>query len=157
MLQRPSRRPVRALIVDDQIIIRNLLRALLTKTGFSIIGESNNGEKALVMADQLKPELVCLDITMPGMSGLETLKRLKQSYPQTKAYWPTPWMLRALAQGWILSPTVKARPAALKYRIMAREFPTSICSGFLIPSLRLSPRERNGPGFVTGLSDSQTG
>lgn len=84
MLQRPSRRPVRALIVDDQIIIRNLLRALLTKTGFSIIGESNNGEKALVMADQLKPELVCLDITMPGMSGLETLKRLKQSYPQTK-------------------------------------------------------------------------
>ncbi|WP_051632464.1 response regulator [Nitrincola lacisaponensis] len=84
MLQRPSRRTVRALIVDDQIIIRNLLRALLTKSGLNVVGESNSGEKALLMAEQLKPELICLDITMPGISGLETLKRLKQSHPQTK-------------------------------------------------------------------------
>lgn len=79
-----ANRRVKVLIVDDQIIIRNILRALLTKAGFSVVGESSNGEKALILTGQLLPELVCLDITMPGISGLETLKRIKQSHPKIK-------------------------------------------------------------------------
>lgn len=82
--QNMANRRVKVLIVDDQIIIRNILRALLTKAGFSVVGESSNGEKALILTGQLLPELVCLDITMPGISGLETLKRIKQSHPKIK-------------------------------------------------------------------------
>lgn len=103
---------VKVLIVDDQIIIRSILRSLLTKAGFCIVGESSNGEKALTLTTQLLPDLVCLDITMPGISGLETLKHIKQTHPKVKVVMITGHQgkldvegaLAAGADGYIIKP-----------------------------------------------------
>lgn len=72
---------VRTLIVDDQIVIRQILRALLTKAGYNVIAEAANGQKAIELNRAHKPDLICLDITMPGLDGLEVLKTLKQDHP----------------------------------------------------------------------------
>lgn len=103
---------IKVLIVDDQIIIRSILRSLLTKAGFSVVGESSNGEKALALTTQLLPDLVCLDITMPGISGLDTLKHIKQTHPKIKVVMITGHQgkqdvegaLAAGADGYIIKP-----------------------------------------------------
>ena len=111
-LQSSTKNIANVLIVDDQIIIRNILRSLLIKAGFNVVGESSNGEKALSLTAQLRPDLICLDITMPGITGLETLKRIKQSYPQIKVVMITGHQgksdvegaLAAGADGYIIKP-----------------------------------------------------
>ena len=73
----------RLLIVDDSDITRTLLRTLLRGEEYDVVGEAVNGEQAVEMALRLKPEIVCLDIDMPKMGGLEVLSRIRQSLPHT--------------------------------------------------------------------------
>jgi len=63
----PSRTTV--LIVDDNEIIRLTLRSLLRSSGLEVIGEATDGVKGVAMAVQLRPDLICLDVLMPKMSG----------------------------------------------------------------------------------------
>ncbi|MES2353959.1 MAG: response regulator [Pseudomonadota bacterium] len=72
---------VNVLIVDDSGVMRALLRTILRSDHFNVIGEAGDGIKALEIVEMLKPDLVCLDIEMPEMSGLETLSQLKSKYP----------------------------------------------------------------------------
>ena len=70
----------RILIIDDHPLLRKGLRQLADfNSEIEIIGEADNGEQGLALARQLKPELVLLDLFMPGMSGLEVLKNLKDA------------------------------------------------------------------------------
>ncbi|SFX60486.1 response regulator transcription factor [Marinospirillum alkaliphilum] len=71
------------LIVDDTPVMRTLLRQLLKDQGFLVIGEASNGTKALDEFRRLKPEVVCLDIEMPEMNGLDVLKTIKSEQPDT--------------------------------------------------------------------------
>ncbi len=72
-----SANPVRAVIVDDEPLARKRLRALLAKhANIAIAGEASNGEEACDVIDALRPDLVFLDIQMPGLSGFEVLARL---------------------------------------------------------------------------------
>jgi DNA-binding response OmpR family regulator len=66
----------KVLVVDDEAQIRNLLNSLLTKEGYEVIVASN-GEEALVLAEKENPQVVLLDIKMPGIDGKEVCKRLK--------------------------------------------------------------------------------
>ena len=73
------------LIVDDYANIRQLLRSYVeTNTGFVVCGEAENGADAIEKVKQLQPDLVLLDITMPGMSGAEIAPVIKGLRPKVK-------------------------------------------------------------------------
>jgi DNA-binding NarL/FixJ family response regulator len=69
--------PVRVLAVDDQAIFLRALRKLIAAApGFEQIGEARSGEEAIERAGELHPDLILVDVRMPGMDGLETARRL---------------------------------------------------------------------------------
>jgi len=77
--------PVSILIADDHGVMRAGLRAVLEdEPDMQIVGEAVNGEEALHQAGGLKPDIVLMDIGMPGMGGIEATKRMKQMYPEIK-------------------------------------------------------------------------
>ncbi|TCL64758.1 two-component system chemotaxis response regulator CheY [Hydrogenispora ethanolica] len=67
----------KVLVVDDAVLMRTILREILENYGFEVSGEAENGYEAIEKYQQLNPDLVTLDITMPELNGLETLKALK--------------------------------------------------------------------------------
>ena len=69
------------LIVDDHPLTREALGALLAQHGFSVVGQAEDGEEAIGLARRLQPKLVLLDLSMPGLSGLEALPRLREAAP----------------------------------------------------------------------------
>jgi DNA-binding NarL/FixJ family response regulator len=73
--------PERILIVDDHPLTRDALSALLTQQGFEIVGEATDGEEALAAARASGPDLVLLDLTMPGLDGLGALPRFREEVP----------------------------------------------------------------------------
>lgn len=68
----------RVLIVDDAAFIRVQLKRLLEKHGFEVVGEAENGKVALEKIEELKPDIVTLDITMPEMDGIECVKEINK-------------------------------------------------------------------------------
>ena len=75
---------VKVMIVDDSRIFRKMLKAALIETGNEVIGEAGNGTEALELLKTCTPDLVTLDITMPVMDGIETLKEIKKICPDQK-------------------------------------------------------------------------
>ena len=65
------------LICDDAAFMRMMIKDILTKNGDNIVGEAENGAKAVEKYAELKPDLVLMDITMPEMDGIEALKKIK--------------------------------------------------------------------------------
>ena len=65
------------LICDDAAFMRMMIKDILTKNGYNIVGEAENGAKAVEKYAELKPDLVLMDITMPEMVGIEALKKIK--------------------------------------------------------------------------------
>lgn len=65
------------LVVDDSMIMRRNIKKYLTNLGHNIIGEAQNGEEAVLFCQENKPDFVTMDISMPGMNGIETVKKLK--------------------------------------------------------------------------------
>lgn len=72
------------LVVDDAAFMRMMLKDILTKSGYEIAGEAENGDQAVAKYKELKPDLVTLDITMPIKDGLEALKEIKAVDPSAK-------------------------------------------------------------------------
>ena len=76
---------MRIMIVDDHPITRDGLRsALSTSSEIEIVGEATNGEEAVELAREVKPEVVFMDVRMPGMGGLEATKLIHEDNPDTK-------------------------------------------------------------------------
>ena len=65
------------LIVDDAAFMRMMIKDILEKNGFEVIGEANNGIKAVEMYKKEKPDVVTMDITMPDMDGIEAVRQIK--------------------------------------------------------------------------------
>ena len=74
----------RVLIVDDAAFMRISIKNMLTKNGYEVVGEAENGAIGVDMYKDLKPDIVTMDITMPEMSGLEALKEITKQDPQAK-------------------------------------------------------------------------
>ncbi|AEI44330.1 response regulator [Paenibacillus mucilaginosus] len=68
----------RILIVDDAAFMRMMIRDILSKNGYEVVGEANDGAQALEKFKELKPDLVTMDITMPEMDGIQALKEIKK-------------------------------------------------------------------------------
>ncbi len=76
---------IRILIVDDHEIVRNGIRGFLeTDPDFEVIGEAENGAAALEMAQEHVPDVILMDLIMPGMDGVESTRRIKQLSPRTQ-------------------------------------------------------------------------
>lgn len=75
----------RILIVDDHTLLRAGLRALLMQDPtFEVVGEAENGRDAIRAVGQLTPDLVLMDLTMPGMNGIEAVTEIKRRYPEVR-------------------------------------------------------------------------
>jgi DNA-binding NarL/FixJ family response regulator len=72
---------MRLLIVDDHALLRQTLASYLTLRGYQIVGEAGSGEEALRLVAQLQPDLVLMDVRMPGMGGLEATRQLVAEHP----------------------------------------------------------------------------
>lgn len=71
----------RILIVDDAAFMRMMIKDILSKNGFEVVGEAQDGVQAIEKYKELKPDLVTLDITMPEMDGIAALKKIKDIDP----------------------------------------------------------------------------
>ncbi|SFK27030.1 two-component system, chemotaxis family, response regulator CheY [Halobacillus dabanensis] len=74
----------RILIVDDAAFMRMMVKDILTKNGYEIAGEAEDGQKAVELYKEEQPDLVTMDITMPEMDGITALKEIKAEYPDAK-------------------------------------------------------------------------
>ncbi len=68
----------RILIVDDAAFMRMMIKDILTKNGFEVVGEANDGAQAVEKYKDLNPDLVTMDITMPEMDGITALREIKK-------------------------------------------------------------------------------
>src|SRR5687768_5618146 len=81
--QPTTTRSVRVLIVDDQDLFRRVARDVIDATpGFEPIGEASSGDECLQAVETLGPDLVLLDVRMPGMNGIEVARRLAATHPE---------------------------------------------------------------------------
>jgi len=78
-------KPVRVLLADDHTLVRAGLRKLLESiVGMEVVGECGDGLELLALAETLQPDLVLMDIAMPGLNGLEATARVLKQWPQTR-------------------------------------------------------------------------
>jgi len=72
------------LIVDDSFYMRTMLKNILTDAGYDVVGEAPNGQTALELAKETKPDLITLDVILPDNTGLDVLKGIKKEQPDMK-------------------------------------------------------------------------
>lgn len=103
--------PIRLLLVDDHLLAREGVKEILEgQKEFEIVGEASNGVQAVEKTQELMPDLVLMDISMPKMNGFEATKEIKQQFPNVKvvmmtvSYDITDWFeaLKKGAQGYLL-------------------------------------------------------
>ncbi|MBS4024774.1 MAG: response regulator [Clostridia bacterium] len=74
----------RILIVDDAAFMRMMIKDILSKNGFEVAGEAENGQIAVEKYGEILPDLVTMDITMPEMDGISAVKNIKKNHPDAK-------------------------------------------------------------------------
>lgn len=150
--------PERILIVDDHPLTRDALAALLTQQGFDVVGEAADGQEALAVTRKLQPDLVLLDLTMPGMDGLTALPKLREEAPDCEIVVLTAsdaeenllGAIRAGASGYLLKTEPPEQIAAFLRSVARGE---AALSGGV--ARRLLDRVREG-GRFDGIPDSIT-
>jgi NarL family two-component system response regulator YdfI len=145
--------PIRILVADDHLIIRQGLRLILeTQDGFDLVGEASDGAEAVHLCAELKPEVVLMDLRMPGMDGLTAIEHLRVEQPEIAVVILTTFNeddlmmrgLRAGARGYLLKDTdretlfntiraARRGETLLKPEIIARVLSQSGGSGTTIP------------------------
>ncbi len=96
---------IRVLVVDDHAILRAGLSALLTAAGdIELVGEAASGEEAIIRAAQLRPDVILMDLSMPGMDGATATRRIVSDHPETHvivltSYSDQHWINDALQAG----------------------------------------------------------
>ena len=74
----------KVLIVDDAAFMRMVIKRMLEKNGFEVIAEAENGEVGFKMYQEMKPDIVTMDITMPMLDGIQALKAIREYDPNAK-------------------------------------------------------------------------
>ncbi len=138
----PTEAPTRVLVADDHQLFREGLVSLLEReSGFEVVGQASDGEEAVTLAQQVKPDVILMDIMMPRCSGLEATRRLLAWRPDLKIIMLTISdkekdlfeAIKAGAQGYLLkSSTSAAELVETVRRIVAGE---AIITPALVPQL----------------------
>jgi two-component system, NarL family, response regulator LiaR len=80
-----SDKPIRVLLVDDHAVVRKGLRALLDReAGIEVSGEAEDGEQAVRVAERLRPDVILMDLEMPGTGGIEATRRISEARPDAR-------------------------------------------------------------------------
>ncbi|MGC8760820.1 MAG: response regulator [Bryobacteraceae bacterium] len=80
-----SRNTIRILLADDHSMVRQGFRRILeAQADFEIVGEASDGREAIALAEQLRPDIVVMDVAMPGLNGIEATRRIVESSPRTR-------------------------------------------------------------------------
>ncbi|NMB02625.1 MAG: response regulator [Firmicutes bacterium] len=92
------------LITDDTAFMRMTLKNVIEKNGYTVVGEAADGEQAVALYKELKPDMVTMDITMPKMDGITAIKEIMKVDPQAKiivcsAMGQKPMVIEALSAG----------------------------------------------------------
>lgn len=75
---------IRLLIVDDHLVVREGLKGMLSgQSDFAIVGEADDGAQAVSLATRLQPDVVLMDLRMPGVDGVDAIRQIKAQQPQT--------------------------------------------------------------------------
>jgi DNA-binding NarL/FixJ family response regulator len=147
----------RILIVDDHPLTREALSSLLGAHGFDVCGCASDGAQAIVEAARLRPDVVLLDLSMPGLDGLGALPRLREAAPDTEVVVLTASgteenllaAIRAGAAGYLLKTEPPERIAAFLDGVVNGE---AALSGTV--ARRLLEQVRHGNGRGVGVPDS---
>ena len=75
---------MKVLVVDDAAFMRMMIKDILLKNGYEVVGEATNGVEAMVRYKELAPDLVTMDITMPEMDGITAVREIKKLDPNAK-------------------------------------------------------------------------
>ncbi|HEX9632162.1 MAG TPA: response regulator transcription factor [Gemmatimonadales bacterium] len=125
-----ARLPIRVVVADDHAIVREGIRQVLDGTeGITVVGEAATGPEAFERAQAVVPDVVVLDVSMPGESGLEVAKRLKRALPATRVlmlsvYDNTEFVLEAVragADGYLLKDSSPSELRAAIRKVVAGE------------------------------------
>jgi DNA-binding NarL/FixJ family response regulator len=146
----------RILIVDDHPLTREALSSLLGAHGFDVAGVASDGEEAIVEAGRLQPDLVLLDLSMPGLDGLSALPRLREAAPESEVVVLTASgteenllaAIRAGAAGYLLKTEPPERIASFLDGVVNGE---AALSGSI--ARRLLEQVRVGKGRDSGVPD----
>lgn len=76
--------PIRIVLADDHVLVRQGLKSLLEREGFQVVAEASDGQEAVRHVESLKPDIVVMDISMPTLNGLNAAREMGRSSPQTK-------------------------------------------------------------------------
>jgi len=147
----------RVLIVDDHPLTREALSALLGAHGFDVLGCASDGEEAIVEAARLRPDLILLDLSMPGLDGLGALPRLRTAAPESEVVVLTASgteenllaAIRAGAAGYLLKTEPPERIASFLDGVLEGE---AALSGSV--ARRLLEQVREGTGRDAGVPDA---
>jgi len=93
----------RVLIVDDSMLIRRMVKDTLQSDGWDVVGEASNGNDAVDLYQQLRPDMVTLDIIMPGSDGIEALRAILRINPKAKVV-----VVSALNQTKLISEAIRS-------------------------------------------------
>lgn len=123
-------KPARLVLADDHVLVRAGVRALLEKLPWvEVAGEASDGREVLKLVETIRPEVVLMDITMPGLNGLETTARIAQDFPDVRVvilsmhhdeehYWSA---LKAGAAGYLLKIAAAAELESALRRVLKGE------------------------------------
>jgi DNA-binding NarL/FixJ family response regulator len=156
--------PVRLLIVDDHDMIRWALRAMLAdEPNLEVVGEAKDGHEALVLCRKLRPDLVLMDVSMPGMDGLEATRKIKDEHPEVvvmmvTAFEDPDYLLEAIkagAAGYVLKHADRDQLIGAIQSVLAGESPLN--QDLAMQLLRRLAKEDRRPTPPPGKSGGNRG
>lgn len=125
-MQKPAAKPIRVVLADDHPIVRAGIRETLREIpGVELVGEAGDGREVLSLVDSARPDMVFMDISMPGLNGLDATERIVKSHPQVRVvilsrhnneeyYWRA---LRLGAAGYLLKNSVISELKAAVHQV----------------------------------------
>lgn len=155
---------MRILLADDHALFRAGLTSLLKAWGLEVVGQASNGEEAIAKARELYPDLVLMDITMPGLNGLAATRAIKATFPNIKVVIITVSddehdlfeAIKSGAEGYLLKNLREEEFANLMTRLDRGEpvMSPGLANKLLREFARLKQKERD-PGAEMGLTDRE--
>lgn len=76
--------PIRLLLADDHRMLRETLKRSMLDEGFDVVGEASDGQEAIDLADELQPDVILMDVTMPDIDGVEATRRIVEQRPEAR-------------------------------------------------------------------------